>query len=185
MQNWLEIYMLNEMLLLFSIVIAFLVLTIFGKRKTWMTTDSFMTVTCGVAFIFFTKQLLKAETEGDIRTMDENVATVFGITLLCSGLSWLMHEKSKDQKTSGVLLAMLSFAYFLNKPNNKPASKDKKNIDWSEQATKTDSYLRIQAIIMFLIGISLIAFPGKVIGMAVNFPHFTIIILQRKCSDIS
>ena len=61
MENWMEKYKLNESLMILSMLLAFLILAVFGQRKTWIATESLMMCVSGLAFIVFPKQILSIE----------------------------------------------------------------------------------------------------------------------------
>ena len=61
MENWIERIRLTECLMVASIVVAFLILAVFGQRKTWISTESIMAVISGLAFVIFPRQILTLE----------------------------------------------------------------------------------------------------------------------------
>lgn len=61
MENWLEKFKLTEALQVASLVVAFLILAVFGQRKTWIATEVIMATVCGLAFLIFPKHVLALE----------------------------------------------------------------------------------------------------------------------------
>ena len=59
--NWIEVYKLNECLQVFSLLVAFMILAVFGHRKTWISTDSIILFLIGFAYAALPKHLIKIQ----------------------------------------------------------------------------------------------------------------------------
>lgn len=166
--NWIEVYKLNEFLQVFSLLVAFLILAVFGMRKTWITTDSIILMLIGFGYAAFPKHLIKAQTVSGGSVLEENTARYLGVTLICSGLCVVRSKESTDPSvsvntltsrifTSSILLILQVISYLNIKPSpapppttHPPSEKNKKvlHFEWSDQML----LLEIFATSLWLLG---------------------------------
>lgn len=143
MENWFERLRLTQALQVASLFVAFLILAVFGQRKTWIATEVIMATVCGLAFTAFPKQILAIQTEGTLNDTEIALARIFGVTLMSSGVTWFWTKETRDGTvpitlmmsrvfTSSTFLMAQLFAYFLQNKSNK-GKDDKTSLVWSEQ----------------------------------------------------